>query len=78
MIVIIHNLKRKTTTIRTKTTTLRLGQMTTEELEDFKKMCENPEKIYVPEEDFDAIIKALDDPPKYMIGLANLMKRKLP
>ena len=52
--------------------------MTTEELEDFKKMCENPENIYVPEEDFDAIMKALDDPPKYMIGLANLMKRELP
>ena len=52
--------------------------MTTEELEDFKKMWENPEKIYLPEEDFDAMIKALNDPPKYMIGLANLMKRKLP
>jgi len=52
--------------------------MTTEELEDFKKMCENPEKIYVPEEDYDAIMKALDEPPKYIEGLANLMKRKLP
>ena len=52
--------------------------MTTEELEDFKKMCENPEKIYLQEEDFDAIIKALDEPPKYIEGLANLMKRKLP
>ena len=48
------------------------------ELEDFKKMCENPEKIYLPEEDFAAIIKALNDPPKYIEGLANLMKRKLP
>ena len=52
--------------------------MTTEELEDFKKMYENPEKIYLPKEDYDAIIKALGDPPKYMIGLANLMKRELP
>ena len=55
--------------------------MTTEELEDFKKMCENPEKIYLPEKDFDAIMtimKALNDPPKYIEGLANLMKRKLP
>ena len=55
--------------------------MTTEELEDFKKMWENPEKIYLPEEDYDAIMtimKALNDPPKYIEGLANLMKKKLP
>ena len=53
-------------------------EMTTEELEDFKKMWENPEKIYLPEEDFDAIMKSINDPPKYIEGLANLMKRKLP
>ena len=52
--------------------------MTTEELEYFKKMWENPEKIYLPEEDYDAMIKTLDEPPKYIEGLANLMKRKLP
>ena len=52
--------------------------MTTEELEDFKKMCENPEKIYVPQKDYDAIMKALDEPLKYIEGLANLMKKKLP
>ena len=34
--------------------------------------------IKVTEEDYDAIIKALDEPPKYIEGLANLMKRKLP
>jgi len=34
--------------------------------------------LTVPEEDFDAIMKALEDPPKYIEGLANLMKRKLP
>ena len=50
----------------------------TEELEDFKKMCENPEKIYVPEKDYDAIMKALNSPQKYIEELANLMKRKLP
>jgi uncharacterized protein (DUF1778 family) len=53
-------------------------KMTNEELEDFKKMWENPEKIYLPKEDYDAIIKALDEPPKYIEGLANLMKRELP
>ena len=57
---------------------MRRTSMSTEELEDFKKMCENPEKIYLPEKDYDAIIKALDEPPKYIEGLANLMKRKLP
>ena len=31
----------------------------------------------VPKEDYDAIMKALDEPPKYIEGLANLMKRKL-
>jgi len=34
--------------------------------------------IKVPKEDYDAIMKALDEPPKYIEGLANLMKRKLP
>jgi len=32
----------------------------------------------VPKEDYDAIMNALDEPPKYIEGLANLMKRKLP
>lgn len=34
--------------------------------------------IKVPQKDFAAIMKALDEPPKYIEGLANLMKRKLP
>ena len=34
--------------------------------------------LKVPQKDFDAIMKALEDPPKYIEGLANLMKRKLP
>ena len=38
----------------------------------------NPEKIYLPKKDYDAIMNALDEPPKYIEGLANLMKRKLP
>ncbi len=49
-----------------------------EELEDLKKMCENPEKIYLPKKDYDAMMKAINEPPKYIEGLANLMKRKLP
>ena len=34
--------------------------------------------IKVPKTEYDAIMKALDEPPKYTEGLANLMKRKLP
>jgi len=34
--------------------------------------------LTVPKTEYDAIMKALDEPPKYMIGLANLMKSKLP
>ena len=34
--------------------------------------------IKVTEKDYDAIMKALNSPPKYIEGLANLMKRKLP
>ena len=34
--------------------------------------------LKVPEKDYDAIMKALNSPPKYIEGLANLMKRKLP
>ncbi len=40
-------------------------------------MMSNPEKIYVPKEDYDAIMKAINEPPKYIEGLANLMKRTL-
>ena len=35
-------------------------------------------RLKVPEKDYDAIMKALDEPPKYIEGLANLMKRELP
>ena len=41
-------------------------------------MMSNPEKIYLPKKDYDAIMKAIKEPPKYIEGLANLMKRKLP
>ena len=34
--------------------------------------------LKVPKEDYDAIMKALNSPPKYIEGLANLMKRELP
>ena len=40
-------------------------------------MMSNPEKIYLPKEDYDAIMEKIKDPPKYIEGLANLMKRTL-
>ena len=41
-------------------------------------MMNNPTMIYVTKEDYDAIMKSINDPPKYIEGLANLMKRKFP
>jgi len=41
------------------------------------EMYDPDEKIYVTEEDYDAIMKAINEPPKYIEGLANLMKRTL-
>ncbi len=40
-------------------------------------MMSNPEKIYLPKKDYDAMMKAINEPPKYIEGLANLMKRTL-
>ena len=41
-------------------------------------MYDPDEKIYVTKKDYDAMMKAINEPPKYIEGLANLMKRKLP
>jgi hypothetical protein len=41
-------------------------------------MYDPDEKIYVTKEVYDVMIKAINEPPKYIEGLANLMKRKLP
>ena len=53
--------------------------MTEEELEDFEKMCENPEKIYLPEEDFNALVERLNLPSEATIeAVKRLMNRKTP
>ena len=53
--------------------------MTEEELEDFEKMCENPEKIYLPEEDFNALVERLNLPSDATIeAVKRLMNRKTP
>ncbi len=41
-------------------------------------MYDPDEKIYVTKEDYYAMMKAINEPPKYIEGFANLMERKLP
>ena len=52
--------------------------MTEEELEDWKKMMENAETIYLSAEDFDALVDRLNEPPQYDENLAKLLRRKAP
>jgi uncharacterized protein (DUF1778 family) len=52
--------------------------MTDEELEDFKKMCENPEKIILSKENFDALVEKLNEPPQYNEKIARVLQRKAP
>ena len=54
--------------------------MTDEELEDFKKMFENPKIMYVSQEDYDALQKRLAEPPDpaIMESVKRLMNRKTP
>ena len=54
--------------------------MTEEELKDFKKMFENPEIMYVSQEDYDALQKRLAEPPDpaIMESVKRLMNRKTP
>ena len=52
--------------------------MTDEELEDFKKMFENPETIYVSKEDYDTLVEQLGRKPKPIPSLIELLNRKTP
>jgi len=54
--------------------------MTDEELKDLKKMFENPEIMYVSQEDYDALQKRLAEPPDpaIMESVKRLMNRKTP
>ena len=50
-----------------------------EELEDWKRMFENPEKIYLPEEDFNDLVERLNLPSEATIeAVKRLMNRKTP
>ena len=44
-----------------------LRKMTEEELEDWKKMFENPEKIYLSKEDYDKLVEMLNKPKQYPV-----------
>ena len=37
-----------------------------------------PEKIVLPQEDFDALVDRLNEPPEYNDNLAKLLQRKAP
>jgi uncharacterized protein (DUF1778 family) len=37
-----------------------------------------PEKIILPQEDFDALVDRLNEPPEYNDNLAKLLQRKAP
>jgi len=54
--------------------------MTDEELKDLKKMFENPEIMYVSQEDYNALQKRLAEPPDpaIMESVKRLMNRKTP
>ena len=54
--------------------------MTDEELKDLKKMFENPEIMYVSQEDYNALQKRLAEPPDpaIMESVKKLMNRKTP
>jgi len=55
------------------------NHMTEEELEDMKKMFENPQKIYVSQEDYDKLVEQLNLPSEATIeSVKRLMQRKSP
>ena len=54
--------------------------MTPDEIEDFKKMWEHAETIYLPQEDYDKLVERLNQPsdPKTIQSLKKLLERKAP
>ena len=52
--------------------------MTEEELEDFKKMFENPEIMYVSEEAYDKLQEMIENPSPLSPKLTELLNRKTP
>lgn len=54
--------------------------MTDEEKEDLKKLWENRETIYISKENFDALVKRLEEPPdpKVVERLKEIMSKKAP
>ena len=51
-----------------------------EELEDWKKMMENAETIYLSKKDYDALVERINAPPdpKAIERFKEIMKRKAP
>ena len=54
--------------------------MTPEELEDWKKMMDHAETIYVSQEDYDHLVERINSPtdPQTIQSLKKLLERKAP
>ena len=54
--------------------------MTNEEIEDWKKMFDNPQTTYLSKEDYDAFVKMLEELPSEATieSIRRLMNRKSP
>ena len=48
------------------------------EFEKFWGKGAKPERIVLPQKDFDALVKRLNEPPQYNKNLAKLLQRKAP
>jgi hypothetical protein len=48
------------------------------EFEKFWGKGAKPERIVLPQKDFDALVKRLNEPPQYNENLAKLLQRKAP
>lgn len=57
-----------------------LARLREEELEDWKKMMENAETIYLSKKDYDALVERINAPPdpKAIERFKEIMKRKAP
>lgn len=52
--------------------------MTPDEIEDFKKMWEHAETIYLSQEDYNHLVQRLNEPPKSIPSIKQLLERKSP
>jgi hypothetical protein len=75
-----HHMKRNGCAILIHGRKIPSNPMTEEEIEDWKKMWENAEKIYVSAEAYDRLVEILNRPPdpKVVARLRELMNKPAP